>query len=194
MVQPLPALPSPPGITVAEAAKRLGVTEAAIRQRLRRGTLRSVHRDGHVYVQLGPYHPSDTPLDSASDATPSDTADSTAVEAPPDTPVTPASPAAVVPAVLDAVRVAYDTAVAANKELVTQLQSELTFLRAELERKDSQLQGEQETRRREVSELHVLLQRAQAHIPLPTAAARPITEDTGAPELAEKRRRWWWPF
>jgi hypothetical protein len=57
------------------------------------------------------------------------------------------------------------------------------------------LQGEQEARRREVQELHVLLQRAQAQIPMPTVqAGQPEATDEPAAPSERSHRRWWWPF
>jgi len=85
--------------------------------------------------------------------------------------------------------------------LVTQLTSEnqvlrddVAFLRDELRRKDELLRAEQDTRRREVQELHVLLQRAQAQIPMPTAAAQQPDDSDEQPSAQQPRhRRWWWP-
>jgi predicted transcriptional regulator len=42
------------GITVSEAAQALGITQEAVRMRIKRGTLRSEKRAGRVYVLLGP--------------------------------------------------------------------------------------------------------------------------------------------
>src|SRR3712207_1285771 len=86
MIQHLDSTPDPPPpqtVTVPEAARRLGLTEAAVRQRLHRGTLQGVKVHGHVYVRLGPYQPSDitgdvtspdstdtTPVDDTADITP----------------------------------------------------------------------------------------------------------------------------
>jgi hypothetical protein len=50
--------------TVAEAADMLGITTGAVRNRLSRGTLRSVKEDGTVYVFL----PADMSRDAARDA------------------------------------------------------------------------------------------------------------------------------
>lgn len=44
--------PSNRRLTVAEAASSLGITEAAVRGRIKRGTLRSYREDGNVYVIL----------------------------------------------------------------------------------------------------------------------------------------------
>lgn len=40
-------------LTVRQAAERLGLSRIAVRLRIRRGTLRSVKRDGVVYVVVG---------------------------------------------------------------------------------------------------------------------------------------------
>src|SRR5215207_8035501 len=50
--------------TVAEAADMLGITTGAVRNRLSRGTLRSVKQGGTVYVLL----PADTARDAEQDA------------------------------------------------------------------------------------------------------------------------------
>ncbi len=42
------------GVTVSEAAQALGITQEAVRMRIKRGTLRSEKRAGRVYVLLGP--------------------------------------------------------------------------------------------------------------------------------------------
>jgi hypothetical protein len=46
--------------TIKDAAELLGTSEGAIRQRLRRSTLRSVRREGRVYVVLDGTEPSGT--------------------------------------------------------------------------------------------------------------------------------------
>ncbi len=72
-------------VTVAEAARLLGITEAAVRQRIRRGTIPTVRIDGTVWVVTaalptgeapGTVHadgttatPPDHPADSTRDAT-----------------------------------------------------------------------------------------------------------------------------
>ena len=79
--------------------------------------------------------------------------------------------------------------------LVDQLRDEVAFLRDELRRKDELFQAEQDTRRREVQELHVLLQRAQAQIPVPAVSAQQANDsDEQLTTQAAHRRRWWWPF
>ena len=61
--------------TVAEAADALGITTGAVRNRLSRGTLRSVKERGTVYVLLPEPGLAETPRDVGRDAagTPSDT-------------------------------------------------------------------------------------------------------------------------
>jgi hypothetical protein len=87
-----------------------------------------------------------------------------------------------------------------NDRLLRQLEAENSFLRQECAQLHDLIRIEQESRRREqdhhqqqVSELHVLLQRAQAQIPMPTAAASAEPQDTEPVEETPKRR-WWWPF
>lgn len=48
---------------MSEAAERLGITEEAVRMRIKRGTLRSERRDGRVFVTLGPRRPDDQTTD-----------------------------------------------------------------------------------------------------------------------------------
>jgi excisionase family DNA binding protein len=50
-------------LTVAEAAEALGISQEAVRMRIKRGTLRSERRDGRVFVLLGPYRPGDQTTD-----------------------------------------------------------------------------------------------------------------------------------
>lgn len=45
--------PTEERLTVAEAADRLGISEDAVRSRLKRGTLRSVRESGAVFILLG---------------------------------------------------------------------------------------------------------------------------------------------
>jgi excisionase family DNA binding protein len=59
------------GLTIQQAATRLGVKEDAVRKRIRRGTLRSVKaEDGRVYVWLDPAQDAteDTTQDAAQDS------------------------------------------------------------------------------------------------------------------------------
>ena len=161
--------PTPPGVTIAEAARALGISREAIRQRLRRGTLPATKVNGQWYIHLdqATHHEPESTASATPEPTP--TGD-TRLTDPPDG---------------SADGVGYT-------RLVTHLEQEITFMREELQRKDELLRLEQETRRREVSELHVLLQRAQAQIPLPVAAAQPIAAPPAEP--VEHRRRWWWPW
>ncbi len=60
-------------LTVAQAADRLGVSEDAVRSRVKRGTLRAEREDGTVYVLLGGRPTTDQPTtgqatDEATDA------------------------------------------------------------------------------------------------------------------------------
>ena len=46
-------MPTDERLTVAQAADRLGISEDAVRGRIKRGTLRAEREDGAVYVLLG---------------------------------------------------------------------------------------------------------------------------------------------
>lgn len=48
-------------LTVQQAAKRLGITQDTIRSRIKRGTLRSVHEGGRVYMLVGDQGATDQP-------------------------------------------------------------------------------------------------------------------------------------
>lgn len=76
--------------------------------------------------------------------------------------------------------------------VVDQLRDEVAFLRDELRRKDELYRADQDTRRREVQELHVLLQRAQAQIPMPTLGAEPDQTHKEQATTTEPKRRPWW--
>ena len=179
------------GLTVAQAAKRLHISQAAVRQRMRRGTITAYRANGHVYVRVpdaaqegmaevqSGAHADSTPGTTA-DNPPNGTADATVT-------VLRSQPAPV-ETTAEAVRTAVEAVTVAYTTLIEQLQGETAFLREEL-------RAEQESRRREVSELHVLLQRAQAQIPMPTIAA-PTQEQTDNQSLPQqsRRRHWWWPF
>jgi hypothetical protein len=115
-------------VSVAEAARRLGLTPDGVRKRLAKGRLVGIQQDGRQYVVLDRRqpHPPHSPAHETLGDTPSATvADSTG-----------------------------------------RLESEVAFLRSELE-----------ARRREVSELHVLL--ARQALPEPRADSEP-------------GRPWWW--
>jgi transposase-like protein len=64
------------GVTIKEAARILGISEAAVRQRLLRRTLTSTRQNGHVFVLL-PEDTSDATVDDTIPA-PDDTSDDTA--------------------------------------------------------------------------------------------------------------------
>jgi excisionase family DNA binding protein len=55
------------GLTVTEAADQLGISVEAVRQRLKRGTLRHTKREGRVYVHLDDDQPTDRTTDRATD-------------------------------------------------------------------------------------------------------------------------------
>jgi hypothetical protein len=61
----------PDRLTVQQAAKRLGITQDAVRSRIKRGTLASEHRGGRVYVLVGDQgatNPPDQPNDQLLEA------------------------------------------------------------------------------------------------------------------------------
>ena len=164
--------PSPPPagrVSLAMASESLGISREGVRLRIKRGQLDAVKIDGQWWIALPDSPPA--PPTSSPTGTPH---------------VGPQWEPTRVPT-----------------KVVAQLEAENAFLRQECERLHQLLQtetarfhevlrAEQEAHRRDASELHVLLQRAQAQIPLPTAAAQP----TAAPpaESVEHRRRWWWPW
>jgi hypothetical protein len=150
----------------AEAAAQLGISREALRKRITRGRVTALRRGGQWFVNLNHNgHEPDT-LDV------SDSPDSVRTRSR--------------PSVLSGSGGAAE--IRRLEELVASQRDELSFLR-------EQLQGEQEARRREVSELHILLQRAQAPVPLPAGADH---EDENQPTpvepAQERRRRWWWPW
>jgi excisionase family DNA binding protein len=54
-------------LTVREAAERLGITQDAVRSRIKRGTLRSEYEGGRVYVLVGDQGATDQPTDQPTD-------------------------------------------------------------------------------------------------------------------------------
>jgi len=101
------------GVTIKEAAQVLGISEAAVRQRLLRRTLTSTRQNGRVFVLL-PEDIDSKPTDDTMDDTisePSNTADD--MKPDPDDPI-------LLP-------------------LVSQLRDEIVFLRQQVEIKDRQI-------------------------------------------------------
>ena len=177
------------GLTITEAAELWGVTRETIRQRVRRGQLVARKVDGQWYLTGDQPRPktranrrrltrSLTADDHAAD--PGQTKASTTVDRE-------ANPS--IELMLARVNVQQ------LEQTVSILQEQLDRTHAALRAEQEALRGEQEAHRRDVSELHVLLQRAQAQIPMPTIAARPQEqpEDIPTPQTSQ-RRRWWWPF
>ncbi len=101
------------GVTIKEAAQLLGISEAAVRQRLLRRTLTSTRQNGRVFVLL----PEDMETKSA-DSTPDDT-----IPEPDGTP--------------DDMRLVEDNPIVLP--LVSQLRDEVAFLRQQVEIKDRQI-------------------------------------------------------
>jgi len=98
--------------TIAEAAKGLGITQNAVRQRIRRGSLTATKRGRRVYVAYEP--------------TASTTADTAAKEEP--------RQANELSAVLEAKLEAKD-------EIIANLKEEISSLKGQLDRKDGQLEA-----------------------------------------------------
>jgi hypothetical protein len=197
------------GLTVAAAAQALTTSREAIRQRIRRGTLQATKVDGewriflehqststrlasHSYGTAAPPNPMPYMMDRSGATytkppTPYGVVDGTNLHTPSEALDHNISD----PPVRDDVA----AVAAAYQQLVAQVREENQFLKDELRRKDELFHTEQEAHRRDVSELHVLLQRAQAQIPMPTAAAQPEEHPPESPASSEQsRRRWWWPF
>ena len=150
-------------VTVAEAARRLGVSNEAIRQRIRRGTLQSYKVDGHVYVQLDTIQTeTGTPAHTVTHTT-TVTTDAS------DGPYVPYADQP--PALPETFRQAVDHLAAAYQQTIEHLSAEVAFLRDELRRKDE------------------LLAHATAPAPpLPDFTPAPITP---LPPQPKPRRRWW---
>jgi hypothetical protein len=160
-----PTVPPAGHIGIAEASRVLGISREGVRQRIRRGQLSANKVDGQWWIV--PPEPDFTPTGTPNGLGPNQS------RVHPDT---------------EPNRTPY-------RVLTTQLEADNRFLRQECERLHELLRAEQDTRRREVQELHVLLQRAQAQIPMPTAAARQPDDSEEQPSAQEpRRRRWWWPF
>jgi len=182
-------------LSVAEAAQRLGLSEGAIRQRIRRGTLLVRRKNRRLYVVLGEQDLADlgipepdsrqadpnatrTVQDAAAPADPTDLVselDSGPVQADTQaTPVQDASEPTVPREELDRVRVAYD-------ELAEAWARDLRHQLARLEREVDRLQGElSEMRKRHAEEMRrkdILLQGNQE------ALSAWISHMTGAPRV-----------
>jgi hypothetical protein len=68
-------MPTDERLTVAQAADRLGISEDAVRGRIKRGTLRSEREDGAVYVLLGGRPTNDQPTTNETTVQPTDPRD-----------------------------------------------------------------------------------------------------------------------
>ena len=178
---------APPGLellTITEAAEVLGVSRETVRLRVRRGKMAATKLNGQWYVHL----------DNPAPTTRVRPRVRVAVDLPVETLDRPGSDPGLheghEPGQTDHGVVRASLAVAEAE--VRRLETTVGVLQQECDRLHDLLRAEQETRRREVSELHVLLQRAQAQIPLPTAAAQPVAAPPAEP--VQRRRRWWWPW
>jgi hypothetical protein len=124
-------------VTMAEAARRLDVTVETVKRRLQRGELQ-----GHKQPRPQGFTwliemPEDT---GDQDSTPSVT--------PSDTPTSNAE-------------------VHRLEDMISLLQKELDITREELEHQRSMYQGELVSKNKQIEQLHVLLQQAQAALPAP---------------------------
>ena len=154
-------------VGIAEASRLLGISREGVRQRIRRGQLDACKVDGVWWVSIAPEvacPPSSSRVNGAPTIPnwlgPNDGTDRTQQSGD----GTPYS------------------------LLTTQLEAENTFLKQECERLHELVRSEQETRRREVSELHILLQRAQAQLPMPIPPSTTQEPTTASPQ---RKRRWW---
>ena len=184
-------------VTVTEAAERLGIHRDTLRQRVRRQTIDALKIGGQWYVRID--QPQLQPVTAVPDSPPPpatvdpDTSQQPSPDTVPDSFTATSSDLALAQAEL---RRADDLARILQGHY-DQLQE---MFRTETERLHELLRAEQETRRREVSELHILLQRAQAAIPLPAGSPQspaaqpdPPVQPVGPPtEPRPPRRRWWW--
>jgi hypothetical protein len=154
--------------TVREAAIRLGLSEAAVRQRIRRHTLVAERSDGIVYVVLADDTPDKTP-DNTPFETVSDTPDSTAIMT--------------ATQQLEAIR---DEWLA---PLVAQIAEQAeTIGRITAERDQAQRERDDERQRRQAAESRVSeLEAQEAEIPVqaPSAPQAATGAATGTP---------WWAF
>ena len=175
---------TPPGVPITEAAARLGMNRETLRQQIRRGKVAACKVEGQWYVDLSSVLPLAGALPRSANGAPDG-----AVASAPSAPANPPSSAvnSATSGTVEPTRVAQ---LHSENQL---LREDVAFLREELRRKDELLRGEQDTRRREVSELHILLQRAQAQLALPAAAAQPVHEHQ-EDHRSERHRRWWWPW
>ena len=181
----LTAVPyDPHGLTVADAALRLGIGPEAVRQRIRRGTLKAYKVSGRVYVQLtDPPPPSEQPYGAY-------------VSEHVATPVRSAVPNTGPVISDDQLAVVVDQAVSGYREALAAVRQQVTTLQQAYDDIKTQLCREQETRRHDVDELLRLLEQAQMQLSQAPTTLLPAPIDClpdGAASLV-KRRRWWWPF
>ena len=156
-------LASPPGLTISEAARALGVIREAIRQRIRRGTLAAAKVDGHWYVQVND-HATATDMPTSTAAEGKGPADQHADQGT-------AEPAA-----------GYADQYADHRELVDALRDEVAFLRSELETRTEEL-------RRKDTIIMALAQRVPA-LPAPASSSPPPT--AGPPTAPHQPHPPWW--
>jgi len=152
------------GVTIKEAAQVLGISEAAVRQRLLRRTLTSTRQNGRVFVLL-PEDIDSKPTDDTMDDTisePSNTADD--MKPDPDDPI-------LLP-------------------LVSQLRDEVVFLRQQVEIKDRQISELHillQTSQRQLPPFVPSTVREQAH-----EEGSPASEATVAPGGAQRESEASW--
>jgi hypothetical protein len=124
-------------VTMAEAARRLDVTVETVKRRLRRGELQGHKQPRPQGFTWLVEMPEDT---GDRDSTPSVT--------PSDTPTSNAE-------------------VHRLEDMISLLQKELDITREELEHQRSMYQGELVSKNKQIEQLHILLQQAQAALPAP---------------------------
>ena len=190
-----PAIP-PGHVSITEAAQRLRIHRDTLRQRVRRGTLEAAKVDGQWYIKLDqPELRPATPVPDTPAMSGTGVADTSQQQSPDTVPDSVAGPAEALALAQAELRRADELARILQGHY-DQLQE---LFRTETDRLHELLRAEQETRRREVSELHILLQRTQAQLGPPLVVARPesVTEPESVVEPqahSHRRRRWWWPF
>jgi len=155
-------------VTIAEAAQRLGVSADTIQRRMRRGELVGVKEPTPQGFRWLVELPEDTPEGGST---------STGTDAPP-------------PHVGDSTTGAE---VRRLEDLVDAYRTHLEVQRALYERQVHDQAEELAARRREVSELHVLLQTLQRALPVPPQDQSSVGADTpAAPGPTPPQPRPWW--
>ena len=165
---------SPLGLGISEAARVLGVSREAVRQRIRRGTIPATKVDGNWYVQIN--RP--------------DTAAGTATAPPHGTPTPTATDAATGTSPGTANGYAdHDSRLAVAEAEVRRLEELARVVQTE----NARLWAEMETRTEELRRKdHIIAVLAQRQMTLPLVSAEPTTPgDPLATTTPSPRRAWW---